>query len=99
MVLAVMHFPPLLPPVAVGRSGPGVMRAGELALPLTSCSIQMSKPLTSPGHHSRVGPEGVSMGELALPLVCHVVTWARERCPPLTSSLATWAQVGELALR
>ena len=34
----------------------GVMRVGELALPLTCYSTQESGPCTSPGHHSRAGP-------------------------------------------
>lgn len=66
-----------------------VMRAGELAVPLISCSTLESRLCTSPGQHSKVdtgrrghgktGPEG--MKELTVPLVCHVVAWARERCP------------------
>lgn len=34
---------------AVGRAGPGVMRGGELALPLTSCTTWESRPCTFHG--------------------------------------------------
>lgn len=46
------------PPAAVRRAGPRVMRAGELALPLTSCNTQESGPYTLPEQHSRSGPVG-----------------------------------------
>lgn len=48
----------------VGRDDPGVMRVGELALPLSSCSTWESWPCLSLGKYSRAGSEGVSVGEL-----------------------------------
>lgn len=72
--------------------------AGELALPLTSCSIQESGLCTSPGLLSRAG---FGCGDCGLAnLVCCVVAQTRERCfsslprplPPLTNGRA-----GELA--
>jgi hypothetical protein len=68
VVLAVMHFPPLLPPVAVGRADHRAVRADELVLPLT-WTTQKGWPW------SRVcgcsNPEDKSKGgRQALPLVC-----------------------------
>lgn len=42
------------------------MRAGELALPVTSCSTQESMHGTSPGQHTRADPVGRGTGELGL---------------------------------
>jgi hypothetical protein len=53
-------------PAAVRRDGPGVMSAGEMALPFSGCSTQGSGPCISPGQHSSVGPGRWGAGELAL---------------------------------
>ena len=50
-----------LPPVADERNGPKVIRAGELPLPLATCSAQDSGLCTSLGQHSTAGPEGVDV--------------------------------------
>ena len=50
-------------PVSGGRVDSGVMKAGELSLPLTSFSTQEIGSWTSPGHHSRTGPAGIGVGE------------------------------------
>lgn len=43
-------MPPLpLLPGAVGRTGPEILRVGELSLPLTVCRTQESEPCTSSG--------------------------------------------------
>ena len=50
------------------ESWPGsgeVLRAGEQALALTSCSTQESGPCTSPGQHSGADPSGMGVSELA----------------------------------
>ena len=39
------------PPVEDRRPSPEVIRAGELALPLTCCRIWRSRPFTSPGQY------------------------------------------------
>lgn len=51
------------------------MRAGELALPLTSCLLGRAGPVPCLG----------STGELALKFVFHVAEGTRERCPLLPS--------------
>lgn len=48
------------------RPGPEVIRAGELALPLTTCSTWESGPCTSPRRHSRADLSGRGSGETAL---------------------------------
>lgn len=47
--------PPPLSPTAGRRAGPEVIRAGELALPITCCSTWKSRPYSSPGQYSRAG--------------------------------------------
>jgi hypothetical protein len=42
-----------------------VMRAGELALPLTGCSTQKSGPCTLPEGNSRAASTGMGKSELA----------------------------------
>lgn len=78
-----------LPPTT-GRqeSRSGVIRAGELALPLTYCRSWENKHSISPGQCSPgcgglgcAGSEGMNMGDLALPLVYYGVPWAKERFP------------------
>lgn len=62
----------LLSPTAVRIAGPGIIRAGELALAFCGCSTQGSGHCISPGQHSSIGhgrggagePWGESMGEL-----------------------------------
>lgn len=51
-------------PKVGGRVGPEVIRAEELFLPLTSCSIQVSDLCVLPGQHRRAGPAGVDLGEV-----------------------------------
>ena len=48
----VFHHNPSLP-VAGGKSGLAVMRAGELLIPLNSCGTPESRPCTSRGQKSR----------------------------------------------
>ena len=50
---------------------PLVPWSGELALPLTGCSTQGSRPCWQ-GVQVR-GPKDLSMGELNLALICHAV--------------------------
>lgn len=38
------------------RTGPGIMRVGELAMSLTGCNTWESGPCTSPGQQGRAGP-------------------------------------------
>lgn len=52
------------PPVADGRAGTGVLRAGKVALSLTDCSTWESEPNTSPGQHSNTGLGGGGTNEL-----------------------------------
>lgn len=59
------NTPPPSPHAAVGRTGPGVMIVGELALLLPGCGTQESGPCTS-GQHGRAGPDGEDAGEPAL---------------------------------
>lgn len=54
-----------LPPVVDERAGPSIMESGELALALTSCSIQRNGPCTVLEQHSRAGPGGRGVGELS----------------------------------
>lgn len=42
---------------------PGVMKAGELSLPLTSSSTQEIGSWTLPWQHSRADPSGIGVGE------------------------------------
>lgn len=53
---------------------PEVMRAGELALPLTSYSTWENRSGTSPGRVEQA-PVEVGTSELSLPLLCHEVAW------------------------
>jgi hypothetical protein len=62
-----------LPTTAVERTGPGVMRRGDLSL--SSCRTLEREPCTSPGLHNRAGPGGRSTGELAMR------SWSRESWP------------------
>lgn len=55
---------PPLPPSAGRRRGPGVMRAGELALLLTGGSTQESEPYTLRGQRSRADPAGEDTREM-----------------------------------
>jgi hypothetical protein len=55
------------PTMADGIAGPGIMGVGELAMCLSGCSTQESRPCTSPGLQDRAGHgwgRGVA-GELA----------------------------------
>jgi hypothetical protein len=69
--VALLHLNPL-PPSANRTTVPGVMRAGELFLPLSYCSTWEIRPWTSSGQHSRAGtgcnglasPTSVRAGEL-----------------------------------
>ena len=58
------HCP--LPPPAVSKAVYWVMGLGELALLLTSCTTQESRPCTLPGQHSRADPGDRGTGEPAL---------------------------------
>lgn len=49
-----------------GRPGFGVLRAGELTLPLTPCSTEESRHCTSPGQNTRVDFGGRGTGGLVL---------------------------------
>jgi len=84
------------------------MKAGVLALPLTSYSTQESRPCTSPGQHRRAKPgwgleghgqadsKGVSMRELATTCLPYS-DMSEEEIPSLLPSPRFWA--GELAPR
>lgn len=96
------HLFPLLPlpPVAGGRTGPGVRRASELPLPITSCSTCQSRLRSSPGQQNRAVPGGkvMNMGKPALLLVCCVVASVREKENPSPPSCPYHLpQEGELA--
>lgn len=52
-----------LSPLTVGKAAHRVMSVGELALPLTSCTTQESRPYTSPRQHHGVGLDGGGVGE------------------------------------
>ena len=52
-----IHSIPLTPyPLKQTEDCPMFIRAGDLALSLTSCSIWESRPSTAPVQHSRAGP-------------------------------------------
>lgn len=57
------------------KSGPEVMSAGELVLPLTGYNAQASRPWTLPGQHNAVDPFGRDAGEQAL------MEWEQESWP------------------
>lgn len=52
------------PPVVDKGAGPGVMKVGELFLPLTGCSSWESRPYTLPGHKIITYLGGGGTGEL-----------------------------------
>jgi hypothetical protein len=56
----------LLPPVAIRRAGPRIMRARKLALSLTGWSPPESLSHTSPAQHSGAGSDHKGMGKPAL---------------------------------
>lgn len=49
--------------VAGERAGPGVMRAGEMSLPVMSCTTWESKPCISSGQLNRADSDGSDIGE------------------------------------
>lgn len=49
-----------------GELTPMVMRSHELALPLTGCSTQKSRPFTLTGEQVELALGGMGEGELAL---------------------------------
>lgn len=53
-------------PEAVRRTGLGIMKADDLALPFPSCSTQETGPCTSPGQYTRAGADSKGTDELAL---------------------------------
>lgn len=60
--------PPIhpLPPVAGEKAGPGVKRAGELSVPVTSCSNLVNDASNSSGQHSKAGLDGLGASDPSL---------------------------------
>lgn len=48
------------------KAGPGVKRAGELSVPVTSCSNLVNDPSNSPGQHSKASFDGLGVSDLGL---------------------------------
>lgn len=58
--------PHSLPPAAVDRDDPRIMRVRKLIQPLTCCSSQENRSGTSPAKHSRADPGCEVAGDLTL---------------------------------
>lgn len=90
------------------ETDPGVIRAGELAIALTSCITQNRGPCILPGQHNRADPscrgrqaepKDLIVGKLTLPLLCHLVTWARKDADPCHPLSCNIQQTGRLTTR
>lgn len=83
------------PPPAIGKAAHSVMIVEELALSLTSCSTQESRPCISHGQHCGAGPVGAVMAEPTPSIRAEEVT-----LPPINGGIG-WlsrSSAGELAL-